>query len=521
MALLDSYGNPIKIESKKIEPGHFATAVKANDFVSLLNLLPDPDPVLRKKGIEIKALRELLVDSHLEANVTVRFSSVSGNEWEIVSQSDDKESLKAHDFIIDNFKILKIADAIEEMMEHVLYGFKPTELLYNSDGRYWHVTEIAGKPSEWFSFDIDRNLVLKTDYLSFEDLPPYKFLCPRYKPSYDNPFGQKILSKCFWPVTFKRSGWSWWTSFVEKYGGAFLFGTYPLSNEKMKEKLLQGLYDMISDAVAVIPEGSKVDIHEATGKASSSSVFEKYKEAADLEISKAVLGQTLTTQSSPHGNQATATIHNMVREDIIKADKRRIADSLNQMIKWLTLLNFGETAIPSLFQFKEEESIKTEKAERDTKIFYWGFKPTLEYVRREYGFNEDDLVESSIKDKIKTDDFQMQFRKRNIFQKIISWFTDKPHITKEDKQEVRNNRIINEFVNKKANEFQDAVDNIIDVLFDEIQKAKDYNEVFELIINKYPELNVNEVCKIMDNIQYCSRQVGAFEKAKKKTYQGK
>jgi phage gp29-like protein len=127
----------------------------------------------------------------------------------------------------------------------------------------------------------------------------------------------KVFSKCYWPATFKKNGFRWWTVFVEKYGGAFLYGKYPNNaGSQFKAELLAALENMIADAVAIAPEGSEITIESLANKGSVSTVHSEYIEAANKEISKAVLGQTLTTDIGKAGSCAAAQAHNLVREDL-------------------------------------------------------------------------------------------------------------------------------------------------------------------------------------------------------------
>jgi len=72
------------------------------------------------------------------------------------------------------------------------------------------------------------------------------------EPSYANPYGVKVFSKCYWPATFKKNGFRWWTVFVEKYSGAFLYGKYPANaGGKFKQELLDALGAAAADAVGI------------------------------------------------------------------------------------------------------------------------------------------------------------------------------------------------------------------------------------------------------------------------------
>ena len=215
------------IEKDESGRGHFATRQRANDFLRLMRSLPDPDPILRKMGRGIRELRELLSDSNLESVWSVRCSTASGAEWFCAAGGEGRREKEAAERFTAQLGDIDIPRVIEEMMEAVAFGYLPLEVIWLADGSYWRVGDIVGKPPEWFEFNSENTLVFKTGAANVEELPPNRFLIARHRPSYANPYGVKVFSKCYWPVTFKKNGFRWWTVFVEKYGGAFMYGKYP------------------------------------------------------------------------------------------------------------------------------------------------------------------------------------------------------------------------------------------------------------------------------------------------------
>ena len=193
---------------------HFATRSRANDFVRLMRSLPDPDPVLKKMGRGITALQELMTDSHLESVWSVRCAATSGAEWFMAPGDDSSGSQEIADAFAGELKDMDVPRIIEEMMDAVAYGYSPLEVLWTPKEGRWGISNIVGKPPQWFEFNQDNKLVLKTGVLGTEELPENRFLLVQHRPSYANPYGVKVFSKCFWPVTFKKNGFRWWTVFV-------------------------------------------------------------------------------------------------------------------------------------------------------------------------------------------------------------------------------------------------------------------------------------------------------------------
>jgi phage gp29-like protein len=68
--------------------------------------------------------------------------------------------------------------------------------------------------------------------------------------------------------------------------------------------------------------------------------FRAMMTAMDAAISKAILGQTLTSSEGQHGTQALGQVHNEVRLDILKSDASRIDETVtSQLIAPWVLLN--------------------------------------------------------------------------------------------------------------------------------------------------------------------------------------
>ncbi|MDR2510811.1 MAG: DUF935 domain-containing protein, partial [Spirochaetaceae bacterium] len=177
--------------------GQFATRQRANDFVRLMRTLPDPDPILKKMGRGITALQELLSDSHLESVWSVRCSTISGAEWFMQAGGESAREKEAAQVFGEMLGAIDVPRVIEEMMEAVAFGYAPLEILWRLDSGRWSIADIVGKPPQWFEFGGENNLVFKTGAISTEELPENRFLIARHRPSYANPYGIKVFSKCY------------------------------------------------------------------------------------------------------------------------------------------------------------------------------------------------------------------------------------------------------------------------------------------------------------------------------------
>ena len=111
----------------------------------------------------------------------------------------------------------------------------------------------------------------------------------------------------------------------------------------------------------------------------------------NAEISKAILGQTLTTQTDGKtGTYAQAKVHQEVRKEILDADKKMVTAVMNRLIWDILSKNFNLSEYP-VFTFYEEEDIQNDRAERDTKLKQVGVSFTKQYFIENYNMKETDF----------------------------------------------------------------------------------------------------------------------------------
>ena len=118
---------------------------------------------------------------------------------------------------------------------------------------------------------------------------------------------------------------------------------------------MRALIQIGSDAAGIIPDGTSIDFI-TTEKTSSSDLYERLARYCDEQISKAILGQTLTSDSGG-GSYAQSKTHNDVRHDLTVADCKALASTLRRdLIRPLCIFNFGEDKRIPYIRFDCEES---------------------------------------------------------------------------------------------------------------------------------------------------------------------
>ncbi|OBX01553.1 hypothetical protein QV05_04950 [Gallibacterium genomosp. 1] len=364
-----------------------ATRAQAIDYYAIGYYLPNPDPVLKKMGRDISAYREVLADSHVAGCVRRRKAAVKSLEWRLTPTGNQQ----VDDQLAAIFAELPLNHIISQILNATLFGYQALEVVWRYAEGIWQPLDIQAKPQEWFVFDEDNCLKLRTKANPVEGvaLPEKKFLLATQDATYENPYGQGDLSKCFWAATFKKGGFKFWLEFTEKYGSPWLVGKHPRTSTPTEtEDLLDSLEQMLGTAVAAIPDDSSINLLESASKGGSSQVFDDFLRYCKSEISVAILGQDQTTEAD--SNRASATAGLEVLEDIRDDDARLVESVFNQLLSWLCELNFTVDTLPK-FELFEQESVDKLQAERDEILSRVGVKFTQQYLQRTYNFEEGDI----------------------------------------------------------------------------------------------------------------------------------
>jgi len=384
-------------QQRKTLSTEIATRSRSIDFGYLAGYLPDPDPILRATGQSISVYRELISDAHVFSCIQSRKAGTLCKEWSIEPATNSRKDKYAADLVKSQFEALKrqMQRIVSEILDAVLYGMSPLEVLWQTDGNSIMAADIVGKPPEWFIFDEENRLRFLTrgDMIRGEEIGEKKILLARHLDSYQNPYGERVLSRCFWPVTFKKGGFKFWVVFTEKYGMPFMVGKVPPgTGSPEREALADMLEDMIQDAVAVINDNESVDMKESGSKSASADIYERLIQAANAESSKAIVGQTLTTEvTGSQGSYAASKTHQEVRTDLVELGDKLVIGTLSEFIQWAVDFNVDGAGYPT-FSFIEEEDVQKDRSERDKNLIICGWRPTPGYFEKSYNMDPADFT---------------------------------------------------------------------------------------------------------------------------------
>lgn len=350
-------------------------------------LMQPSDRVLSGRGGgDLQIYEQVASDSQVKACFEQRRSAVTSCEWVVEPATERRADRKAADFVREQLTRIGWDRVTDRMLWGVFYGFSAAELIWEvQDGKLgWQAVKVRNRRRFRFDASGELRLLTPSSMLQGEPAkPPYFWHIATGADNDDEPYGLGLAHWCYWPTLFKRHGIGFWLTFLEKFGMPTGVGTFP-ANATAGEinKLLGAIQAIRTDSGVAIPEGMKIDLLEAAR--SGSADYEKLHDKMDEAIAKAILGQTMTTDNG--SSQAQADVHMDVRQDIVKADADLICESFNQgPIRWLSMFNFDAADPPRVYRVVEEAEDLDALADRDTKVKALGFKPSLDYVKQQYG----------------------------------------------------------------------------------------------------------------------------------------
>ena len=460
---------------------HIATRERMEAFALFGGALPNPDIVLRRLGKSIQAYRELLSDAHVGGCVRRRAAAIRSLESGIDEESGRTRAIKSITSILAD---LDTDQLISDCIDGALYGYQPIEIMWGRVGGLIVPVELLAKPPEWFVFDEQNQLRLKTTTGSWtgELLPDRKFLLPRQGASYANPYGQPDMARVFWPATFKKGGLKYWVQFVERYGTPWITGKLPRSSvRKTGMALLDNLDEMVRDAVAVIPDDSSIEIIESSGKSGSSDAHERLLMFCRSEITIALLGQNMTTESNT--NRASATVGMDVADDLRDADARIVSRTMNQLIRWIWEINFsGPRPTWSMWQ---QEEVDDRQAKRDEILARAGVKFSKEYWKRSYDLDDSDFGE----DEPAQPDEPAAFAEGE----------------SEDEEQAAIDALALAF---SAGQMRDQLDPLLQPVIDAVNSGSTEDEVLAALEAAYPKMDTTKLEQAMDRLLFAAHNYG-------------
>lgn len=293
-------------------------------------------------------------DTHLFSQMQTRKLAVTGLDWEVQPFSQDERDKEVADFVDEQLKgIENFDEVLIDMLDAIGKGISIMELAWTvEDGKnvIEDIEYVHPKKLVWDS-TTDELKICTGEYPSGVELPENKFVVHKYKAKSGHASRAGIMRVVSWMYLFKNYDIKDWVSFCEVFGMPLRLGKYDASaSEDDKKQLMEAIISLGTDAAGIVPSSTMIEFIESQ-KTTSVEIYEKLARYCDEQISKAILGQTLTSDSGG-GSYAQSKTHDEVRHDLTVADAKALAVTIRRdIIRPLVEFNFGTDVDIPFFGF--------------------------------------------------------------------------------------------------------------------------------------------------------------------------
>lgn len=406
--LFDQYGRPIdlsKLREEQAGPEMMGVRNTISDHpsegltpVRLAELLKESETGDPAKYLALAEDMEEK-DLHYQAVLGTRKRAVSQLQITVEAADGSKEAERDADLVRSFVRREVIQDELFDILDAIGKGFSITEIIWETSAKQWMPVELKWVDPRFIDFDrTDRRTPLLKTAEGLQPLAPYKYVRAEIKAKSGLPIRGGIARGAAWAYLFKNFDVKAWVQFAEIYGQPLRVGKYgPDATDEDRRKLLRAVSNIGTDAAAIIPESMILEFIKADQKASA-DMYEKLAQFMERQQSKAVLGQTTTTDAIS-GGHAVSKEHNEVRGDIEQADANQLGAVLKRDIaRPLIDLNHGpRKAYPSITIGRAEQINQKDYAENVERLAKVGMPISISGVREAMSLKEPESDEDTLR----------------------------------------------------------------------------------------------------------------------------
>jgi len=245
--------------------------------------------------------------------------------------------------------------ACSELLDAPAYGYSVLEIDWNSDESGVSVGRLIGRPQELFRFggllEPQTGELMLSDFPGGQGkpVPPAKFLVATYHQRAGDRRGLPLLRRLFWPSWFKRQALRLHLHYLEKGPGTVVVKYNTSAADTEKDKALEAAQAIAEEIAVAVPETFNL-LPEAlqTTRTRDGNDFRMLFDYLDAEMTRMILGQTLSTRGAEQGRgtMALGEVHMQTLFEYIRNDLAGLEDVINeQLLKPWLRWTFGPQAL--------------------------------------------------------------------------------------------------------------------------------------------------------------------------------
>lgn len=341
---------------------------------------------------------------HYRSVLTTRKLSITGKPVIVEAASETPRDIEIADAVRELVSEPAFEDLLFDALDGLGKGFSVVEILWDTKRTktpHWRPRSYAHRDARHFRWDVETfsELRLLDDSAPSLGVPlaPFKYVVHKPKLKTGLPIRGGLARVAAAAYMLKSFTLRDWHAFMEVFGMPLRVGRYGNdATEEERNTLLRAVSNIAFDAAAIIPESMKIDFVEASKASGGQTLFQGAADWWDKQVSKVVLGQTMTSDDG--ASMAQAKVHDDVKDDITKADCRQLMASIvRDLIRPFIDLNWGPQEVYPKVRFEYEDTADQEAASRTVKtLAEAGVLIPMWWVRDRFGIPEPEAGDETI-----------------------------------------------------------------------------------------------------------------------------
>ncbi|OUI99530.1 DUF935 domain-containing protein [Acetobacter cibinongensis] len=297
-------------------------------------------------------------DLHYLGVLSTRKRTVSQLPITVEDAGSSPEQKRQAEFVRDWIAKGILQRSLFDMLDAIAKGFSVLAIEWHLErGNYWP-EKLIWRPQRWFdvSYQDGETIMMRDDAgsevtpalsgaiseMGFKEVEPRSAMIHRHSSWSGLTIEQGLTRAIAFNSLFKLFSNRDWGLFVQAFGIPIRVGKFGRdSTDDDRATLWRAIVSSAGQLGIMIPESMNMEFIEPKNGAGSNSVHEDRCKWLDEQTSKAVLGNTGTTDAR-QGTHAAAVVHKQVQDDIERSDAMLCAHTVNdQLIRWMIDMSFG------------------------------------------------------------------------------------------------------------------------------------------------------------------------------------
>ena len=287
--------------------------IDISDYTGAIHAAEDVDFSRRYKLYDLYS--DILMDPHLSSVIDRRVSAVASADISFLREG------KTDPAVAEQLDSPWFISLVRDILEARFWGFSLLQF-YKQDG--------------WINYDLIprkhvdpvRRIILRrqTD-LTGTPWEEYPNLLPIGR---KNDLG--LLAKAAPWVIYKRNDVADWAQYAEIFGAPIREYIYETDDDDSRERAVRDAEQEGAMAAFIHAKDTELHLVESGNKSASADLYEKLCQRCNNELSKLILGNTLTTESQTNGTQSLGTVHKKEEDKLLRDDQKFVLNVLNYEI---------------------------------------------------------------------------------------------------------------------------------------------------------------------------------------------